>query len=222
MSNQNGNDIGDTLDRAVANRLARLGGMPVDTTRLEHLISAQIPRPRRRHRWLRPVQAIAAGLIVLVTLAGVFLTMSGGPVLASTTQMAQMHEDLVAGRTPVMRVSSIEEANKLISEKSPQAPAFPGVPADHVMACCMKDIKNKKVACVLLEHDGVPITLVTANASDMRLPTSPTIQRDGVTYHVQSIGSLSMVMTERHKRWICMISKDSAERLVALAEHFQF
>ena len=85
------------------------------------------------------------------------------------------------------------------------------------MACCMKSVKNKKVACVLLKNGGIPVTLTVANAADMRLPTSPTIQRGGITYHVQTEGALKMVMTERNDRWICLIGELSADKLIELA-----
>ena len=90
------------------------------------------------------------------------------------------------------------------------------------MACCMKSVKSKKIACVLLRNENVPVTMTVANAADMRLPTSPTIQRDGVTYHVQSEGALNMVMAERHDRWICLIGELSPEQLVALAAKLRF
>ena len=41
------------------------------------------------------------------------------------------------------------------------------------MACCMKSVHDKKVACVLLKDNGVPVTLSVANASDMELPATP-------------------------------------------------
>ena len=90
------------------------------------------------------------------------------------------------------------------------------------MACCMKSVKNKKVACVLLKSEGEPVTMTVANASDMKLPTSPTALRDGVTYHVQTSGSLNMVMTERNERWICLIGRLPANQLMDLAEKLRF
>src|SRR5215217_419277 len=116
MSTINPNDPlrGDPqLDRAVERRLARLRTMPVDTSRLEKAILSQIPRPqaeqpaeqqqqqrqRMRIGWLaalRPLRAVAASFLLLsAVVAAVLLFSSGGQVLASPSQMAQMHEDLV-------------------------------------------------------------------------------------------------------------------------------
>jgi hypothetical protein len=226
------------LDRAVERRLARLRTMPVDSSRLEKAILSQIPRPqleepaeqqqrqRMRIGWLtglRPLRAVAASFLLLsAVVAAVLLFSSGGQALASPSQMAQMHEDLVSGRTPVMQVTSIEEANNVLSGQWPGGPSVPDAPQSHVMACCMKSIKDKKVACVLLRSEGEPVTMTVANAADMRLPKSDTVTHAGVTYHVQSSGSLNMVMTERNGRWVCLIGRLPAERLMNLASRLTF
>ena len=138
--------------------------------------------------------------------------------------MAQVHEDMVAGRIDVMHVDSIESANRMLSSEHPDAPSLPEVPDSHVMACCMKSVAHKRVACVLLkgENGGEPVTMTVAKASDMGLPNSPTVDRNGVTYHVQDFRGLSMVMTERHERWVCLIGRVPAERLMDLAAKLEF
>src|SRR5258706_14241624 len=110
-------DIQDPLDRAIAARLAKLRAMPVDTSRLEAAIRAKIPkapaatveaqRPRRI-RWFSPLRALAASFVLLCSVVAiVLLTSSSGPAMASASEMAQMHRDIVDGRVPVMRVQSI-------------------------------------------------------------------------------------------------------------------
>src|SRR4051812_17933795 len=90
----------DRLDRATADRLAKLRGMPVDTTRLDKFLRAQFPPPARpgglRRFWLRPMRAVAALLLLTGIVTAVLLTNSGGRALASPGQMAQMHEDIVS------------------------------------------------------------------------------------------------------------------------------
>ena len=226
MTDPKPNEINSPLDEATAKRLARLRSLPVDTTGLEKRLLAQIPRPhasgRMRIGWLRPFRAVAAVLLVGGLALALLLSTSGGPALASPAQMAQLHYDLVSGKTPSMQVDSIDAANKMLNNQWPQSPQIPSLPADHVMTCCMKSIKDKKVACVVLKNQGVPITMTVANATDMKLPTSATVQRDGVAYHVQASGKLNMVMTERHARWICLIGEMSAERLMDVAAKLQF
>jgi hypothetical protein len=90
------------------------------------------------------------------------------------------------------------------------------------MACCMKSVHNKKMACVLLKNDGVPVTLAVASASDMKLPAAPVQTRNGVSYRVQHVGDLSMVMTERNGKWLCLIGQLPAEQLMDMARQIQF
>ena len=225
---RNDRDDQDQWERAVSTRLAKLRSMPIDTTRLERAIHAQIPRPQRSSgilpwMWLRPVRAIAASFLVLAALVAVLmLSTSSGPVLASTARMAKLHEDVISGKVPVVQVDSISEANKVLARQWPNSPEVPEVPKDHVMACCMTSVKDKKLACVLMKRDGVPVTLTVAHGRDMRVPDSPVTVRDGVRYHVQSAGKLNMVMTERQGRWVCLIGELPAERLMEVASKLQY
>jgi hypothetical protein len=218
---------GDRLDRATAARLAKLGTLPVETSRLDRLVRSQLPvrRPRRFSMLVsRPLRAAAAVLILVGVVWAVLLSSGAGPALASPALMAQVHDDMVSGRTPVMQVESVDAANRMLARQWPDAPGIPSMPADHVMACCMKSVKHKRVACVLLkgEGGGEPVTMTVARASDMALPQSPTVVRNGVTYHVQTFRDLSMVMTERNERWVCLIGKAPAERLMDLAAKLEF
>jgi hypothetical protein len=218
----------EAWEEAVAGRLSKLRSMPVETGRLAAALQAQIPNPAARQRrtmWmsLRSVRAVAASLLLLGTLAAVFVfaTMSR-PALASPAQMARMHEELVAGTVGAVQVDSIEAANLVLAGEHPQFPALPSLPADHVMACCMTSVKDKKVACVLMKREGVPVSLMVARSRDMRVPESPVTVRNGVSYHIQASGRLNMVMTERHGRWVCLIGELPAERLMDVASQLKF
>ena len=224
MSMKHDGETEETLDRAVAARLARLRNMPVDTTALDKAVRAQVPPLRaRRILLMRPLRAIAASFLILAgVVTAVVLSTSSGPALASAAQMAQVHQDIVSGRIPVMQVDSIEAANRMLNSQSPDAPALPQVPQSHVMACCMKSVHNKKMACVLLRDDGEPITLAVANAADMKLAPAPIVNRNGASYRVESVGNLHMVMTERDGRWLCLISQLPADRLMDAAARVRF
>jgi hypothetical protein len=121
-----------------------------------------------------------------------------------------------------MKVASIEEASRMLAKQWPQSPDLPDAPEQHVMACCMQSVKNKKMACVLLKKEDVPVTMAVARSTDMEMPSSPTRTRGGVTYHVQSTGRLNMVMTERNERWICLIGEMPQEHLMDLADQLKF
>jgi len=227
MENENFETQDERLDQATAARLAKLRSMPVDTSQLGRLIEAQIPRPAvrssmRLSHWMRPFRAIAASLLIFGIIGALLLSTSGGPVVASVTDMAKFHDDLVSGRVAVTHVASVAAANKTLAAQWAQSPQIPNMPMDHAMACCMRSVKNKKVACVLMEDSDGPISMTVANASDMKTPPSPTVTRGAVTYHVQSVGQLNMVMTERNGRWVCLIAKLPAERLMDLASSLEF
>ena len=226
MSNEYRDEHDDTLDRAVSARLAKLRAMPVDTTDLDKAIRAKLPPLARRH-WpilaLRPMRAVAASLLLVSAIAAaIMLSASSGPALAEPTQMAQVHQDIVSGRIPVMQVASIAEANRMLNSESPGAPTLPQMPDSHVMACCMKSVHNKKMACVLLKDEGVPITLAVARAADMKVAPAPVVSRNGVDYRVQKVGDLSMVMTEQDGKWLCLIGQMSADRLIEVAAQVRF
>ena len=223
--NEETREFTSELDQAISARLGRLRTLPVDTSRLDKLLRAKLPEPHPHRKFFRfrPIPAIAASVVLLGSLVGaILLTASSGRALASSEQMAQMHEDIVAGRVPIMQVDSITAANHMLANQSPGSPSLPSMPQSHVMACCMKSVHDKKVACVLLKDSGAAVTLSVANASDMELPAAPVVTRNGLNYRVQSVKKLSMVMTEKNGKWLCLISELPAERLMNMAAQVQF
>ena len=219
--------MADEFDDAVRNRLRKLDATPVDTSRLDAGIRAAIARRQSTLVWrlTRPLAAVAASITLLAILAGVLLTSSGGEVMASPAQMAQVHRDILANRVAVTKVDSIEAASAALSRQSGSAaPALPQPPEAHVMACCMKSIKNKTMACVLLQDaGGTPVTMSVARSSDMKLPHDGAhVARDGVDYFTHAADGLNMVMTERAGRIVCLISDLPTGKLIDLAARLKF
>jgi hypothetical protein len=222
------------LDVATGARLAKLRAMPVDTSSLERSLRAAIPELKqagspghlRIGRWARSLRAVAASLVLVgAVVAAILISTSSSEALASPAQMAQLHDELVSGKAHVQQVDSIESANAFLAAQwSGPAPAVPDVPKEHVMACCMKSVSDKRVACVLLKGwAGEPLTLSVAQAADMKLPRhAQTVARDGVTYHVQSADAINMVMFERNGRWVCLMGRTPVERLVGVAGELKF
>jgi hypothetical protein len=210
------------VDQAIAQRLRRLSTMPMDLSRLE----ASLRKERRSSapptlwaRILRPASAVAASFLVLVLIAAIVLTGSSGPAMAS--QMAQVHRDMVSGRIQVTAVDSIDAASRVLAETNPAMPELPQAPEAHVMACCMRDVSDKKVAHVLLKSEGSPITMSVASATDFK-PMGKVVRHNGAGYHVVSHETLNMVSTERAGRWVCLIGELPTDRLIAVAEKLQF
>jgi hypothetical protein len=216
----------DPVEAALSRRLARLGESAVDTSKLDAALRAQLPAPLQvaQRRWLRPLSALAASILILLAV-GFGLLQGGREVVAQPGELARMHADIVGGRVPVMKAESIDAANAAIAAMAGSFPRLPGAPTAHAMACCMKDIKNKRVACVLLEAEGVPVTMTVAAAADMASPKSATVKHGAGTYQVEKVDKLSMVMTERNGRWLCLMGEmgeNGADALMNLAEKLEF
>lgn len=218
------------LDEATADRLGKLRSMPIDLSGLQRAVRAQIAeagvvQTRWRSFWAwqqRPMRAIAASIIIFLAVAGAMLYSSGRPAIASVAQIVQLHEDLVSGRVAATSVQTIEEANRVLASESSDAPSLPNVPDDHQMACCMRTIQNKKVACLLLKGESEPVTLTVANAADMHMPAVPSVTHGGAIYYLQAVGSLNMVMEQRQDKWLCLIGRISSDRLIAIAQGLHF
>ncbi len=243
MTDPNDDNLSD-IDRATRDRLGLLRTLPIDTSSLARSLSAQLPasestdaviaKPSRSFwsGW-RPRIAIAAVLLMALSLA-ISVVSNGGPVMASAATMAAVHEDIVAGRVHVTQVDSLDAANRALAELSPRSTQLPTMPMPvtqqaqpptaHVMACCMRSVKDKDLSCVLLMRDGVPITLSVAAARDMasHKADGESIQYNGSTYQVQTFAKLTMVASERDGRWVCLIGALPAEELMKLLAGLQF
>ncbi len=213
--------MNDKVELAIARRLSRLGMMPVDTSRLDRAIQSQIPRTAAAHwRFIRPLVAIAASIVILSVLA--VLLIPQGTVQASPDMMMQMHQDIVSGKIPTMKVGSVDEANQAITAMAGNSLRLPEPPVEHVMACCMTSIKNKKVACMLLANGGTPITMTVADAKDVTCPKTPTVLHNGNTYHVTQSSGLTMVVAQSGHNWICIMGKIPADRLMDIADKLHY
>jgi len=216
----------DGVDQAVARRLARLGAMPVDTSRIDAIVRAEIgvkearPASYPMRRMLRPISAVAASLILMAVLA--IALMQGRPAVASPAFMAQMHRDLVSGKVPTMKADSLDEVNEAFAAFASGLPLL-NAPAQMLpMACCLRDVGNKKVACVLLNDSGTKVTLAVADSGTLQTPTSTPVAHNGNSFYVQNSGELNMVMLDRNGHRICLIGQLPPERLMALTDGLKF
>lgn len=217
------------FERAVGERLAQLRTAPVDTALFDERLRQVIPPPRQvSRRWVRPLVRLAAVLVLAAAILGLWFGLSAQQVMASPAQMAQMHKQLVSDPRGVMQVDSIEAAGSALAAMWPAMPELPqvteeqSIPRTHVMACCLRSVKDKTVACVLLKREQSPVTMVVAKASDLRLPPGQTVTRNGVTYYLQSSSGVNMVMVRREGRWVCVMGELPNERLMELASDLQF
>lgn len=203
----------DIVEQAIISRLRGLKRTPVDTHSLEAIISRQIPRPRQFwQRMWRPVAAIAASIMIIVAV-GIALSINSSEAHASPAMMAQIHRDIITGKVATMDTHNLDEANKAIAAMVDGSLQLPQIPLTHKMSCCMREVKDRKMACVLFEKEGVPVTISIAKASDFKGPRHDS---------VMSADGIQMIMMERNGMWICMMAEMPAEQLKALADKMRF
>lgn len=216
------------LDEATSRRLAKLRTTPIDASQLLKAVEAQIPRPQNQSRglkltWLKPMRAVAASLLVFGLIIALVVHSSSGPVLASAERLARIHEEVLhRDGSHVTPVDSVSAANIALAGKCPGLPAVPELPKDHVMSCCVHEMGRKKLACVAFQVDGVTVSMAVADAADVKLPPCEEVMIGGVAYHVQSHDGVNMVMTQRNRRWVCLMGKVPVNRLAELASTLRF
>ena len=197
------------LDQATRQRLARLSGRPVDTTRLDGQLRAALaqaaPAPRLAvaRRFWRPLAGLAAAAAVVLALSLALLN-SGAPAFAAPADLVRLHQQAIAEMPAGMTVSSVADANR------------------HLHNCCIREVQNRKLACVLLGEEQVPITMVVAHSRDFKPVAGQVVERDGRSYTLHSVDGVQMVMMQHEGRYVCLMGKVPAERLLAIAGELRF
>ena len=169
-----------------------------------------------RRRWVRPLLAVAASLLIIAAVFAVFLT--GNPLQAAADPMIQLHEDIVAGRVKGAIPRLLPTPMPSSPASTPTALRFP-VPA----------------------RRATPRLLLPARPkSKSRLPSSRLqehsphhVRRQGRRHHHASwrrdssrwrhrrrpheARGYQMVMTRHQDTWICLVAKLPPDDLIALA-----
>ncbi len=216
-------DTPDKFEAAISRRLAKLGAMPVDTSHLERAVRAEIGAPSSsvpRYRLFRSIAGIAASLI-LVALVGLAL-LQNRPAQAAPELMLQLHRDMVSGKIPSMQVDSVDDVNKAFAAFGQGDVQLAAPPEMQLMACCMQDVGNKKVACILLKEQNLPVTLTVADLDALRPLASPPVTHNGEVFYVQTSGELNMITVDRGPHRICLIGQLPAEKLMNLTANLKF
>jgi hypothetical protein len=206
------------LDRATAARLAKLRTMPVETGQVEASLRARlgldadVARGRSLTAWSRPLIAIAAGVLLVVSILVGLGTFDTKAVLAAPQDLAAVHEEMLRGHDGLVRVSSIAEANRVLAEGKAHVPTLPETGDVSVHSCCLMKVKGKPVAAVVIDHEGQPVTIVVADAAELRMASNT---RDGFTE--RSHNGVNMVMRQTPARAICVMGRAPMENLKAIA-----
>lgn len=219
MSDELNHPDENDLDRATAARLRKLAARPVELGRLERamvakLSSSNVSAPTSPLKLWRggPLRAVAAG-ILLTLLAGLILAVvvkSTSPAMAEPTSMASLHQQLVDGKAAMTRVSSAHEATRVLETDWPGMPSLPSLPEDHSMACCLKEVKGRRVVCVVIsDGSSAPVSVVVAPRGDLKSP-------GGRRAH--AVGNVNMLMVEHGDRWVCLMTTGPVEQLERVAK----
>lgn len=213
----------DRADDAIAKRLARLRQRPLHMRGLQRRARQAIAeRAERRplmpfRRWIGPLNAMAASLLLAGIVVAVVLMMRGSAVLASPVELSRIHQANISGEASAGVAASFESAEQYLARQWEQCPRLPDTPFISVTSCHVHRLAGKRIACVAGIVDGRPVTLAAAHATDMRLPRAPSVSRNGVEYRVQSSGGVNIVIAHRDGLWLCLMGELPVERLVEVA-----
>ncbi|MBN4061235.1 hypothetical protein JYU15_02240, partial [bacterium AH-315-I18] len=125
----------DRLNQATSTRLAELANRPVDTSRLAKQLE-QVMRDETEHepavlkmpqRFWRPTSA-AAVILIAVMIGWMVIQGSSTPAIAAPAGLAQIYHDVTNELSPHAKVSSIQEANRVLAAQASGAMLVPDLP----------------------------------------------------------------------------------------------
>ncbi len=221
----------ERLAKATRQRLARLGSIPVDTTRLEARLNKAfeayqpaIPvSSSPAVHWWRPIYRIAAVFAVVGLIGLLFVSMGGNPAIASVTELVRIHQEAVAGESDLMPADNFTEAAGLIHDQWAKAPKIPEPRVGRVIASCLHELASREVACLKLELRGQPITMVVGHSREIVCSAEHhQISRNGRTYLVYDRDDVRMVMIDHDDRWVCIMGEAPMDDLIELADGLEF
>ncbi len=218
----------EQLDQLTTRRLRRLASLPMDTTGLEAKLQAQLGmtsmRPTRQARrgWRWRALAVAASLVLALTVGLGLLARSGEPANAATLELSEIHAQLIAGGAAVQPARSVEEANAWIQSQSNGAPLLAVPPGASVRSCCLRHVRGRVVASVLLETQGQLVTLVVARGQGFAMPMGEQLEVDGKALFAHQMHGLQMVMAQREDHWLCVMGDTEVKILAQVAARVQF
>ncbi len=220
----------DRLERATRARLARLAGVPVDTSNLERRLDAalaetvgqqQLRLGRLIGRW-RVVTGVAAIVVFSVLIGLVVFNEAASARIIVPSEIARVHEDFLGSMTPVIEVSDIEQVNRAIIAQWPVAPTVPQLPNGQVNACCLRRVQGCQVVCLHLDYADTAVTIVVAHDKDLRPPEESVVEQSGRRCTVHKVGRFYVVTTMEAGRSVGLVGELPPEQLVALAMGLKF
>lgn len=220
----------ERLDRATSQRLAKLSERPVDLTRLEQRLRAAIQEPQDqqsehssapRIRWWRPITAIAAIVLLVVSISWIVFIAGTAATMASPAGLVEIHNEAANELTPHLEASSVDEANRLLAEQAKHFHPLPNLPGE-LKYCCLHNHVGKVLTCAIIDVDAKRLTVAVADSSQIKSPTGNSTTRGGKTYYVFTDGGINLVMTSVAGSWLCVMGEASTDQLLQVAGEIQF
>lgn len=222
------NPIHTDPDEAVRTRLAKLANIPEDTSSLERrLQDAMADNPLVRPQWrfsqaFRPLAAVAAAVVVIVTVGLALISLGNTPAMAAPNDLARLHIETNKVGAMTTPITSIEQANRVLAGQWSDLPQLPASASRQLHACCIHDFMDQKVACLILRDGQTPLTLVLGKAREFRPSEGRIVERDGRKFTLNEVNGVRMVMTQQSGSFVCLMGDVSTDRLLDLAAGLRF
>ena len=214
----------DDADRSdpIPLQLRRLGSRPVDTTHLARRVRAALNLPDTQVSVIAQSRStlfrVAAMFLVAGSVFGTLCWRVGRPVRASAVDLAQAHIDNIVGEPGAISATSMAEAHRVIAVQWADCPHVSEPAGGQVISCHVHILGGKRLLCIKLSVDGMPVTLAVGRTADLRLPDIPLVTYSNRQYFVQIFGQTNIVVTDRNGLWLSLIGQTSTDRLIEIAD----
>ena len=204
----------------LASGLRRLSTRSVDTSGVERRVRSQLGLPVTTMTPPKPARftmgRLAAVFVAGLSVLGILVWWGARPVVASAMVLSQAHAENIRGETEAVPVTSMAEAHRVMSAKWNRCPHLTEPARGRVVSCHIHFVNGKRLLCVRLSVDGIPVTLAVGRTSDFRLPNvSPTPCRNQLCF-VQNSGDTNIVTTDGDGLWLSAIGHASTDSLVEI------
>lgn len=221
----------EQLDQATRDRLAKLGTMPVDLSRLEQQMMDALPpqtEPRlsthylHRTGWLRVAAVIA--LMIGIAGASYYAFFGVGPqaAVAQTMTVAELHESLLNDPQEAYLANSIDQAQSLIDAQLSGKQSLPIVDGTRVESCCLVEGEFPLRAALVVKQPNGTATIIIAQGEDFAQPMHPIDHPSGIELQGHDHAGMPMVMRNKGDLWMCVMGEVDDAELADVAAGLKF
>ena len=148
--------------------------------------------------------------------------------MAVPTELARFHREVVRGLRPQLKVSSVEQANRLLADQAKGIIVVPRLP-DALRSCCLNQYAGATLTCALIERRGQLISVAVTDGAKLHSPRGRVIHCNGRVIHcngrsfiAHTANGVNMVMAYENGRWMCVMGEVEAAALLDVAMGVRF